>query len=142
MTWPNFIDVSSIPFGNWIGSIPIYFLTSNSTKLRKTDIELEITLCAVENNHTGIVKIIFKNTSLGLFQEILAYNNKRILYFNKLNLSQIISNVTLIEFIVNGTIEFIEDNRLRLNITSSGDINNNIGVSVAAQSIFNPFVDI
>jgi hypothetical protein len=142
MTFPDFTEAVAIPFGSWIGNIPIYVLTTDSSgtelPLVKTELELVITLSAVDNNHTSIVKISFQNSDLGISNDVLSYNQKCFLYFNQLSIISIIPG-SEIQFDVNGNIEFIEDEKLKLSLAGSGFMNG-AQSSIAAQCVFIPLV--
>ena len=140
MSFPVFTSSNSIVFGTWVGTAPIYVITSDSSgnetnSIAKTDIDLVITLSSVESSHSGIVKINFLNETIGIDQSVLAYNQQCFLNFNQLSLISLLET-TSIEFSVNGNLQFIEDNKLKLSFAGSafGDLQS----SVASQSIFTP----
>ncbi len=104
----------------------------------KTELELVITLSAVNNNHTGIVKISFENIDLGISNDVLSYNQKCFLYFNQLSIISIIPG-SEIRFDVGGNVEFIENGKLKLSLAGSGFIDKTQS-SIAAQCVFIPLV--
>ena len=71
MPLPDFIAVNEIPFDTWVGTVPIYILTTDSSGIEinsivKVDIDLIVSLSAIDSSHTGVVKINFINESIGI----------------------------------------------------------------------------
>lgn len=136
MSYPNFTDVTTITFGSWSGVLPIYSLKNGESNVLKTDLPLNITLSVVNNNQSGIVKISFVNSKFNISQEILSYSKKCTLAFNQLQLIPIIEGNS-IQLSVDGELEFIEDNKLKISIAGSAiNIIDNTESSFASQSIF------
>ena len=112
MSFPDFTSSNSIVFGTWVGTAPIYVITSDSSgnetnSIAKTDIDLVITLSSVESSHSGIVKINFSNEILDINQSVLAYNQQCFLNFNQLSLISLLET-TSIEFSVNGKFNLLK----------------------------------
>ena len=146
MSLPNFTPANSIAFGTWVGVAPIYILNNDTSgafvdQLQKIDIELSITLNSVESSQSGIVKVDFLNESIGIYQSVLAYNQKCHLYFDQLSLISSPSPTIMtksfgyIELSVGGDLEFIEDGKLKL-ILSGSIYDGDFQRSIASQSIF------
>jgi hypothetical protein len=140
--FPNLSNIKTIPFGTWDGILQIYLLNTDTSGVtaefvKKTNLPLQITLSAVENNNSGIVKISFVNTKLGISQEILSYNQKCSLIFNQLSFTLNVKNSS-IKFSLNGELEFISNNRLQVNMVGTAiNLSDNTSSSVASQTIFN-----